>query len=246
MQLKKTENQFQHQLFGELTTITNENNEVFFLCKEVANILEYRDSYDLTRRLDNDEIIKITYKETDPHFLRDGINPNGMIILTESGLYSAILGSNKPQAKEFKKWVTGEVLPSIRKNGIYATDITIDKMISNPDFAIELLTNLKNEKLLRLEAEKKNAVLMHVNKNYTATEVAKELGFVSANQLNNILCSLKVQYKQNNTYVLYSKYAGFGYDDIKQEVLDNGKVIYHRKWTQLGRAFIIDLLKKNN
>lgn len=95
-----------------------------------------------------------------------------------------------------------------------------------------------------IEAEQKNAILMHVNKTYTSTELAKELGFSSAIQLNAELCKQKIQFKQNGTYVLYSQYAGFGYDQIKQEVLDSGKVVYHRRWTQLGRNFVVNLLKK--
>ena len=95
-----------------------------------------------------------------------------------------------------------------------------------------------------LEAQNKINILTHVNKTYNATEIAKELGLSSATVLNKLLCDMRVQYKSNDTYVLYSKYATQGYFDIKQEVLDNGKVIYHRKITQLGREFIIDLLNK--
>lgn len=95
-----------------------------------------------------------------------------------------------------------------------------------------------------LEAQKRINILTHINKTYTATEIAKELGLSSATVLNKILCDMKVQYKSNDTYVLYSKYATLGYFDIKQEVLDNGRVIYHRKITQIGREFIIDLLGK--
>ncbi len=95
-----------------------------------------------------------------------------------------------------------------------------------------------------LEAQNKINILTHVNKTYNATEIAKELGLSSATVLNKLLCDMRVQYKSNDTYVLYSKYATLGYFDIKQEVLDNGKVIYHRKITQLGREFIIDLLNK--
>jgi prophage antirepressor-like protein len=84
--------------------------------------------------------------------------------------------SKRPEAEKFEEWVVGEVLPSIIKNGIYATEVTIDKMLNDPDFAIALLTNLKNEKKLRQEAESKNAILMHVNKTYTTTEIAKEIG----------------------------------------------------------------------
>lgn len=91
------------------------------------------------------------------------------------------------------------------------------------------------------KAEKTVHILMHVNKNYTATELAKELGFKSANELNQKLHDLKIQFKQNDTWVLYSKYANLGYVDIKQEVLDSGRVIYHRRFTQLGREFLLKL-----
>lgn len=242
MKLVKTENQFKHQIFGNLTTIVNELNEVFFVASEIATILD-QETKNVLRRLDDDEILSLTHEESKAHFPSVDIHASGLRLLTESGVYSAILGSNKPEAKQFKKWVTGEVLPSIRKNGIYATEVTVDKMLNDPDFAIALLTSLKNEKKLRQEAESKNAVLMHVNKTYTSTELAKELGMLSAIQLNTELSKLKIQYKQNGTYVLYSQYAGHGYDQIKQEVLDSGRVVYHRRWTQLGRTFIINLFK---
>jgi prophage antirepressor-like protein len=232
---KKTENQFVHELFGSLTTITNENNEVFFIGKEVATVLGYTDTA---------QAIRTNCKGGVRCTLPSNGGQQEMIVIPERDLYRLVMRSKRPEAEKFEEWVVGEVLPSIIKNGIYATEVTIDKMLNDPDFAIALLTNLKNEKKLRQEAESKNAILMHVNKTYTTTEIAKEIGMTSGNQLNNILCSLRVQYKQNKTYVLYSNYAGNGYDDIKQEVLDSGHVIYHRKWTQLGRAFILNLLSK--
>lgn len=93
------------------------------------------------------------------------------------------------------------------------------------------------------KAEKKNAILMHVNKTYTSTEIAKEIGLKSANELNKILESKKIQFKVNGTWVLYSKYSNCGYEEVKQEVLDSGRVIYHRRFTQLGRDFILNLFK---
>lgn len=90
--------------------------------------------------------------------------------------------------------------------------------------------------------ENKIAVLTHVNKLYTSTEIAKELGMTSAKALNQILAEKKIQYKVNNTWVLTAKYSNLGYESIKQNVLDNGKVVYDRKFTQEGRDFIIDLL----
>lgn len=125
-----------------------------------------------------------------------------------------------------------------------ATLPDIETMIANPDIIIRLATTVKEERQKRLQAEQTNAILMHVNKTYTATEIAKELGFKSATALNRDLGKRRVQYKQNDTWVLYSNHANRGYTEIKQEVLDNGKVIYHRRWTQLGRKFLLDLYKE--
>lgn len=93
-----------------------------------------------------------------------------------------------------------------------------------------------------IEAEKTVTILTHDTKLLTTTEIAKELNIISANKLNEILNEKKVQYKINNTWCLYSKYASLGYVSIKQQVLDNGRVIYDRKWTQQGREFLIKML----
>jgi putative antirepressor - phage associated protein len=165
-----------------------------------------------------------------------------MNFVNEKSLYKVIMRSDKPQAEPFQDWVCGEILPSIRKHGIYATDNVIDQILNNPDFGIELLTKLKEERSARIEAEKQVAVLTHVNKTYTCTEVAKELGLKSAIELNNRLKELGVQYKVNQTWVPYTKYATLGWFDIKQEVADNGHIIYHRKITGIGRQGIINLI----
>lgn len=113
------------------------------------------------------------------------------------------------------------------------------------EFTTKELLLLQLETIERAEkAEKTVAILTHVNKTYTSTEIAKELGFKSANEMNKKLHDLGVQYKQNDTWILYSKYSGLAYVDIKQEVLDSGKVVYHRRWTQIGREFLVKLLSK--
>lgn len=112
-----------------------------------------------------------------------------------------------------------------------------------PQTYLEALKALVVSEEKRIEAERKNAILMHVNTTYTATEIAKELNMKSAIELNKALVKMKVQYKVGNTWVLYSQYSNKGYEEIKQETLDNGKVVYHRKFTQLGRDFIINLFK---
>ena len=107
------------------------------------------------------------------------------------------------------------------------------------------MTKLKEERAARVKAEQRNAVLMHVNKTYTMTEIAKELGLKSAIELNKMLSEMHIQYKVNNTWVMYSDYSNLGYEEIKQEVLDSGAVVYHRRITQTGREFIINLVQKN-
>ena len=208
------------------------DNEPYFVFVDVCSTLDIKNPSDAIKQIDEDERARLNLGRQGEAWA-----------INESGLYRLIIRSDKPNAKPFQKWVTKEVLPSIRKHGIYATETTIEKMISNPDFAIQLLTTLKEEKAARIEAERRNAVLMHTTKTYTTTEIAKELGLKSAIALNNKLAEKKIQFKQNGTWVLYSKYADLGYTDIKQSVLDSGRIVYDRRWTQDGRAFVLDLLK---
>ena len=210
------------------------NNEPYFALVDICKILSIKNVSDAKDRLKKDGVVSSEVIDS------LGRKQNATLI-NEQNLYKVIFQSRKEEAEQFQDWVTGEVLPSIRKHGIYATDTTIEKMISNPDFAIQLLTTLKEEKAARIEAERRNAVLMHATKTYTTTEIAKELGLKSAIALNNKLAEKKVQFKQNETWVLYSKYADLGYTDIKQSILDSGRIVYDRRWTQDGRAFILGL-----
>lgn len=162
--------------------------------------------------------------------------------IQESTVYLLAMKANNETAVKFQMLLANEVIPSIRKHGMYATEVTVEKMLNDPDFAIDLLTRLKEERKARIEAEQTNAILMHVNKTYTSTELAKEIGLKSAMALNKILVDKKIQFKQNDTWVLYSKYADLGYTEIKQKVLDSGRTVYDRHWTQRGRKFILELL----
>lgn len=223
--------------FNNATVRTVElNGVIWFVAKDIADVLEYSDTQAMTRRLDCDETMSD---------ILSGMNMKSTLI-NESGLYNAVIGSNKPESKVFKKWITSEVLPAIRKHGMYATDNFVEKALSDPDYMIEILQKFKVEKARRIEAEKTNAILMHVSKLYTTTEIAKELNMRSANELNKRINDLGIQFNQNNTWMLYSKYSNLGYEEIKQEVLDNGKIIYHRKWTQRGREFILKAITAEN
>ena len=213
-----------------------------FLAKDIAEWIDYAKTgngyYDVSNMLstiDDDE--KVLRK-----IFVDGKSKEYWL-LTEDGLYEVLMQSRKPIAKKFKKKVK-EILKDIRKYGIYATDNVIDNILNNPDFGIELLTKLKEERAARVKAEQRNAVLMHVNKTYTMTEIAKELGMKSATALNKLLSELHIQYKVNKTWVMYSDYSNLGYEEIKQEVLDNDVVVYHRRITQSGREFIINTVNE--
>ncbi len=164
--------------------------------------------------------------------------------IPENMVYRLGFKASNETAQAFQAKLADEVLPSIRKHGMYATDDTIEQIMNNPEFGIKLLTALKDEREKRKEAEGTVAILSHVNKTYTMTEIAKELNMNSAQQLNKTLASMGVQFKTNGTWVFYSQFSSMGYEEIKQEVLDSGMVIYHRKITQRGREFILRTVRE--
>jgi len=118
------------------------NNEPWFVAKDVCEILEITNPTMALQRLDNDERAKFNLG-------RQGETN----IVNEPGLYTLILGSRKPEAKQFKRWITHEVIPAIRKHGAYMTSETIEKVLTDPDTIIKLATNLKEERAKRMAAE---------------------------------------------------------------------------------------------
>lgn len=223
---------FNNEQFGQVRVITK-GGEPWFVGKDVAGVLGYSDTNKaISMHVDIED--KLNDK------MESRLGQRGGWLINESGLYSLILGSKLPSAKKFKKWVTSDVLPSIRKHGMYATD----ELINNPDLLIAAATKIKEERQARLEAEKLRDKLIHQNKLYTTSEIAKELGLKSATKLNGLLAEKKIQYKQNKTWLLYSKYADCGYVSIKQDILDSGHIIYDRKWSGAGRDFILNLFSE--
>jgi prophage antirepressor-like protein len=226
---------FKNEQFGEVRITMSESGEPLFCAKDIATSLGYSDTADAIQRH-----CKSGKKVFHPH--ENGFGGVNLIYIPEKDVFRLIMRSNLPDAEKFKDWVCDEVLPSIRKHGIYATDNVIGQILNNPDFGIELLTKLKEERSARVEAEKQVAILTHVNKTYTCTEIAKELGLKSAIELNNKLKVLGIQYKVNQTWVPYTKYSELGWFDIKQECLDNGRIIYHRRITGIGRKEILKMI----
>lgn len=129
---------------SEVRTI-QKDGEPWFVLKDVCQVLGISKYRDTAERLDPDERGPVRVD-----------TPGGqqeMTCVNESGLYNVILRSDKPEAKPFRKWVTSEVLPTIRRHGMYATPDTVEKMLADPDTAIKLLTTLKEERAARLALE---------------------------------------------------------------------------------------------
>lgn len=136
---------FENPEFGSVRTIVI-SNEPWFVGKDVANILEYQNgSRDINRHVDPEDRQKA--------MVFDGNQDKETILINESGLYSLILSSKLPKAKQFKHWVTGEVLPTIRKHGGYLTQEKMEEALLNPDVLIKLATQLKSEREARKQAE---------------------------------------------------------------------------------------------
>ena len=133
---------FENEEFGKVRVLEIEN-EPWFVAKDVCDILELSNPSVALKNLDEDERTKLNLG-------RQG-NTN---LINESGLYALVVRSRKPEAKKFRKWITSEVLPSIRKHGVYMTDNILNQVLDNPDFLIGLLTNLKEEKEKRQKLEK--------------------------------------------------------------------------------------------
>ncbi|HEL1655058.1 BRO family protein [Streptococcus suis] len=143
---------FKNEQFGEVQLLEI-NNEPWFVGKEIAEILGYKNSRDaLSKHVDEED--KGVAK-------RDTLGGSqDQVIINESGLYSLILKSKLPQAKQFKRWVTSEVLPSIRKHGGYLTDNKLEEALLNPDTLISLATQLKEEREARKQLQVANSQLM--------------------------------------------------------------------------------------
>lgn len=246
---------FTNEEFGTVRTISVEN-EPYFVGKDVAVILGYSNPRKaIIDHVDEED-------KQDGVTIRDSIGrEQNPVIINESGLYSLILGSKLPSAKRFKRWVTSEVLPAIRKHGVYA----IDEMLANPDAMIAALTELKRERENTLALQETVAVQnqqiaeMKPKANYydivlnckdvvPISVISKDYGW-SPRRMNRYLCEKGVQYRQGSIWLLYQKYAEFGYTNTKTYdhtgTGERGHITTFTCWTQKGRLFIYDLLKSD-
>ena len=208
-------NVFSHEEFGNIRTITR-NNEVWFVAKDVCDVLEIGNASEALRGLDDDERSTIRITEGGPE----------RNIINESGLYSLILRSRKPEAKRFKKWVTSEVLPTIRKYGVYMTEDRIEEVLFNPDAIIRIATQLKEERELRQKAEEK--IAMDAPKVLRSEMVLASDDSIPIGTLANILNQNGIDIGRNRLYEklrslgFLIKQPGSRWNHPRQEYLDSG------------------------
>lgn len=258
---------FENKDFGQIRVIEI-NNEPWFIGKDIATILGYTNTKDaLKKHIDAED--KQLIQRSQIATLE--IPNRGLTIINESGLYSLILSSKLPTAKKFKRWVTNDVLPTIRKHGVYA----VEEVLDNPDMLIAALTELKAERERRKALEttvvtqqqqisemKPKAtyydLVLNCRDLLPISVIAKDYGW-SAIRMNNYLKDKGVQYKQGDVWLLYQKYADKGYTHTKTfawrkngqarlleytHINSDYKTISVKTyWTQAGRLFIYKLLK---
>ncbi|MDT2812647.1 phage antirepressor KilAC domain-containing protein [Vagococcus lutrae] len=227
----------------------------YFIGKDVASILGYE-------RPAKAILDHVDVEDKDEVPIQDSIGRmQNTPIINESGLYSLILSSKMPNAKKFKRWVTSEVLPAIRKHGLYATD----DLINDPDLAIAAFTALKKEREKTRQLEETLAiqnqqitemkpkasyydVVLNCKDLISTSAIAKDYG-KSAIWMNRYLHEKGIQFKQGDIWLLYQKYAEKGYTSTKTHSYLGSKgetrTKVHTYWTQKGRLFIYDLLKAN-
>lgn len=251
---------------GKKVEVFEWNGQVLFNPYHVGECLGIRESAIkmAISKMNERQVIKLTNSKVNTIDFRK-LHNTGENFLTESGVYKLIFKSRKPEAERFQDWVTDEVLPSIHKHGIYATNNIIDNILANPDFGIQLLSQLKEERAEKEKLKSENLqqkqiigelkpkadytdTILKSKKLVTITQIAKDYG-MSGSKMNQLLHKLKVQYKQNGQWLLYSDYHAKGYTHSETIHFkhSNGKVDTKMitKWTQKGRLFLYNLLKQS-
>ncbi|NKD29796.1 phage antirepressor [Enterococcus casseliflavus] len=214
------------------------NDEPYFVGKDVASVLGYSNTPKAIRdHVDEED------KTQNESFT---VNGTALMLINESGLYSLILKSKLPNARKFKRWVTSEVLPTIRKTGSY-TDVP-----QSFAQALRLAADLeeKNQLLEQQIAEYEPKIsyldmILSSTDTVATSQIAADYG-MSAIALNKLLNELGVQHKVSGQWILYRKHMNQGYTKSHTSEIpkaDGGvKVVMNTKWTQKGRVFIYNLL----
>lgn len=236
---------FKHDEFGEVRTLVIDG-EPWFVGKDVATILGYKDTSDaLKKHVDTED--KLSRRFADSGQNRE------MYVINESGLYSLVLSSKLPKAREFKHWVTSKILPSLRKYGAYFTPEALYQSLCKPENLIEILHALADEQKRNTDLSVENAQLsvkaryydeiLNSKNNVPVTQIAKDYG-MSAIAFNKMLHEYGIQYPIRNSWVLYAEYANNGYTQSKTYKYAENKASMHTCWTQKGRLFLYEFLRE--
>lgn len=246
---------FKSEKFGEVR-VQVINEIPYFNLNDVCEILGLKNPRDVKTRL-NQKGVVISDTPT-----KSGIQQ--MNYIDESNFYKCIFRSNKPEAEEITEWVTGEVLPMIRKTGMYITNNLWEEIISNPaklgeafiEFGkvkkenenLKFTNKIQEQQIIELQPKALYYDLILQCKDLLSTTViAKDYG-MAAKGFNKMLHEYGIQYNQGGVWFLYQKYAVYGYTQTKTNPITrsdgtvDGKP--HMYWTQKGRIFLYEFLKK--
>lgn len=231
METKSEVQVFDKAEFGSVRVIM-QDNEPWFVAKDVATILGYSNPQKAIR--DHVDAEDCMVNETFTLIQGSGSNcKSNAVLINESGLYSLILSSKLPTAKQFKRWVTSEVLPSIRKHGVYATQSVVEQTLADPDAWIQILQALKQERLAKEKAERK--ILEDKPKVELANAVSSSDTSVLIGVLAKILKQNGVEIGQNR---LFSWMRKNGYltqkNDPTQKAMDMGLFDIHERNVKFG------------
>ena len=223
---------FKNEEFGQIRTCTM-NGETYFVGKDVASALGYKNTMDaLMRHVDEED------KQTSGFTM--GSHRYSMTVVNESGLYSLILSSKLDSARRFKRWVTSEILPAIRKNGHYELEQRTRKLEN------------RNTLLEEISAQQKPLTdyaryILSSTQTVTITQIAQDYGFTAV-RFNELLKHLHIQHKVGGQWILYAPHIGKGYVQSFSSyfVQPDGEVQVklHTRWTQSGRLFLYEELKR--
>ena len=221
---------FKNEMFGEVRTLTNEQGETFFVGKDVAQALGYSNTRKALQDHVDDEDKGVTKRDT-----LGGIQQ--MVVINESGLYSLVLSSKLPQAKEFKRWITSEVLPQIRQTGGYIPT-------TNPRTGEVLTESEMVEAANKIVARTIARSNLPADDCFTASQVAESLD-ITANMLNHFLVDKGVQFWNGSRYKLKAQYADCGYAEERMfhyyALNGDKKQRPYMVWTPQGKEFIKSL-----
>ncbi|MDL2233259.1 phage antirepressor [Ruminococcaceae bacterium OttesenSCG-928-L11] len=244
--MNNTLQNFQHEEFGSVRVVQIDG-ESWFVGKDVADALGYTNgSRDINRHVDAED----RRAEMIPQY-QNGTLVSKAILINESGLYSLILSSKLPTAKKFKRWVTSEILPSIRKHGAYVTDDMLDNLVRDPNLAYELFCKLQaergktaalEERVEQLAPKARYCDLILQCKNALPISLIAKDYDMSAVSFNRMLHDFGIQHKVRGTWLLYQKYSGKGYTASNTFYTPGGLAVMHTCWTQKGRLFLYNML----